>query len=330
MLLRLAFSVVVVTVLLAQANGHKHHQDFEESELFSELSDEQRQEFRDVWRDKELSRKDQKAKIQELAEKTLTAEQLVQFNQLVEETKAKWEKRREEMTASLEKLSPEAREVAEKIGALYRDETLSWSQMKKQKKELMNAATEEVQDELREWKRQFKHHGGGHRRHHHKEPAFLAKLTDEQRQQFRDLWRNKELSRNEKDAQLRALAEQTLTPAQLEQYDKTVEDKKEKWQKKGEEMKASLEKLSAEAKAVAEEIGALYRDDNLSWSQLKEQKKKLMDEAPEAVQKELREWKRQFKHGRRHGGDDSSSREGGRKSGEKESKTPVRAKRHTH
>ncbi|CAI5454267.1 unnamed protein product [Caenorhabditis angaria] len=109
--------------------------------------------FQAIWKDKSIAWPDKHEKIEELAEKTLTGDNLKQFK----EFKAKKAEQTKEYEAKEAKLSTEAKEAHEKIEALQ-----------KQKFQIISDLSEKAKEELFDlWhSRPFGRFGGGRGGHH--------------------------------------------------------------------------------------------------------------------------------------------------------------------
>uniref|UniRef100_A0A1I7ZA83 DUF148 domain-containing protein n=1 Tax=Steinernema glaseri TaxID=37863 RepID=A0A1I7ZA83_9BILA len=114
-------------------------------------------------------------------------------------------------------------------------------------------------------------------------PKFLEGASDEVRQQFRDLWHDRSIKKDDKPQKFLELAEKTLDSEHLALFKKS--EKEREARRKAFQQK--VEKLSPEAKSAYDKL-----------EKLREERMKIYDEVSEGVRKELRSlfWGRWHRH----------------------------------
>uniref|UniRef100_F1LEV1 OV39 antigen n=1 Tax=Ascaris suum TaxID=6253 RepID=F1LEV1_ASCSU len=90
----------------------------------------------------------------------------------------------------------------------------------------------------------------------HHGPPFLRGASDEVRKQFRDLWRNRSITGEEKATKFRELANKLLNKQQLAEF-KKFDDERERMKK---EFAEKVSKLSPKAKEVYEKLENLRKE----------------------------------------------------------------------
>ncbi|TMS34207.1 hypothetical protein L596_001844 [Steinernema carpocapsae] len=104
-------------------------------------------------------------------------------------------------------------------------------------------------------------------------PKFLEGASDEVRQQFRDLWHDRLIKKEDKPQKFLELAKKTLDEEHFALFKKS--EKERDGRRKA--FQDRVEKLSPEAKAAYDKL-----------EKLREERMKIYDEVPEGVRKELR------------------------------------------
>uniref|UniRef100_A0A914UTJ5 SXP/RAL-2 family protein Ani s 5-like cation-binding domain-containing protein n=1 Tax=Plectus sambesii TaxID=2011161 RepID=A0A914UTJ5_9BILA len=279
--------------------GRHHHQHRHGLAFFKELNETVVQQFVEIWRDDDLSRDEKKAQINELAESVLTPEQLAEFQRNQAEREQRWQERKTEKERKMAALSPNARAAAERIHAVWHDETLSgrdgWKLKKQKVAEIKAELSESEKEEIESlWGR-----GRGQRGNCMlKRLSFYKDLDEETKDKFKAIAKNNDLTREQKKERSMQLAQEEFTSEQFSEYERVkAEHEQQKLEKKA-EIDAKIASMSPNARVAAEKMRTIMEDDTLEWDEKKTQMRVIKEELSESEQTEVNQLREGHHHGR--------------------------------